>query len=222
MSAENAKQLPGEKMDAIYRFQRHFYDLTRKFFLFGRDELLAKMKINAGDRVLEIGCGTGRNLLKLDRLHPAASLYGLDASSEMLKTAGAKFDARGIEKKIVLRRALAEEFGAKKTFALDEKFDVIFFSYTLSMIPAWQAAVDAALANLKAGGQLYIVDFGDGRGLPGWFHGLLTGWLSLFGVHFRPELLVYLQDLERNGKGELSITPVGGHYAFRAEFRKLL
>jgi len=26
------------RLNNLYRFQRHFYDLTRRFFLFGRDE----------------------------------------------------------------------------------------------------------------------------------------------------------------------------------------
>lgn len=211
---------PSEKMDAIYRYQRFFYDATRKFFLFGRDEMFAQMEINDGDSVLEIGCGTGRNLLKLSRLHPQARLYGLDASSEMLKTAGAKFDAHGIEKRVILRRGLAEEFGAEKTFGREEPFDVIFFSYTLSMIPDWQSAIDAALANLKQKGSLYIVDFGDGRGLPRWFNRLLGRWLALFEVHFRPKLIDYLQNLERTGRGKLTVTNINRHYAFRAEFRK--
>lgn len=211
---------PSEKMNAVYRFQRHFYDATRKFFLFGRDALLAQMEIGIGESVLEIGCGTGRNLLKLSRLHPQARLFGLDASSEMLKTAGAKFDAHGIEKRIVLRQAIAEEFGTEKTFGLVEPFDVIFLSYTLSMIPDWQSAIDAALANLKQKGSLYIVDFGDGSGLPRWFNRLLAAWLTLFEVRFRPKLIDYLQNLERTGRGKLTVTNINRHYAFRAEFRK--
>lgn len=208
------------KMDGIYRYQRHFYDATRKFFLIGRDSMLEQMEINEGDRVLEIGCGTGRNLLRLSQMHPQAKFYGLDASGKMLQTAGSKFDANNLQKAVILRQGLAEELDAKKTFGLSEKFDAAFFSYTLSMIPDWQKAIETALANLKPEGTLYIVDFGDGRDLPGWFYYLLTAWLKLFDVEPRAELLDYLQSLSRQGNGLLKSFPIWRHYAFIAEFRR--
>lgn len=209
------------RLNNLYRFQRHFYDGTRKFFLFGRDALLEQMDINDGDRVLEVGCGTGRNLLRLARLYPRAKFYGLDASGEMLKTAAAKFDANNLEKSIVLRQGLAEELDAQETFSLSEKFDAIFFSYTLLMIPDWRAAIDAALANQKPESNLYIVDFGDGRDLPRWFYRLLTAWLAIFDVRPRPEMLDYLLSLAQQGKGLLRSFPVWRNYAFIAEFRRL-
>ena len=51
-------------MDRMYRRQRHIYDLSRKFYLLGRDEAIARLRPAPGDKVLEIGCGTGRNLVK--------------------------------------------------------------------------------------------------------------------------------------------------------------
>ena len=50
-------------MDRIYRHQRHIYDLTRKYYLLGRDELITALAPPGNGSVLEIGCGTGRNLL---------------------------------------------------------------------------------------------------------------------------------------------------------------
>ena len=50
-------------MDAIYRRQRFIYDLTRRPYLFGRDQMLAELEPPPGGSVLEIGCGTARNLL---------------------------------------------------------------------------------------------------------------------------------------------------------------
>ena len=74
-------------MDKVYRRQRFFYDLTRKYYLFGRDRLIRSLKLAPGDRLVEVGCGTARNLVKIARRYPGAELFGLDASSEMLKTA---------------------------------------------------------------------------------------------------------------------------------------
>jgi hypothetical protein len=39
------ERLPGhgEAMDRMYRFQRHFYDVTRRYYLLGRDQLLDRL-----------------------------------------------------------------------------------------------------------------------------------------------------------------------------------
>ena len=59
-------------MDRMYRRQRHIYDLSRKYYLIGRDEAIARLKPAPGDGVLEIGCGTGRNLIKAARAYRGA------------------------------------------------------------------------------------------------------------------------------------------------------
>ena len=51
-----------EAMDAMYRYQRHIYDLTRKYYLFGRDRMIDRLAVPEGGTVLEVACGTGRNL----------------------------------------------------------------------------------------------------------------------------------------------------------------
>ena len=79
-----------ESMDRMYRLQRHFYDLTRKYYLFGRDGLIERLDARPGETVLEVGCGTARNLVRLARRYPGARLHGLDASEAMLLTAAAK------------------------------------------------------------------------------------------------------------------------------------
>jgi S-adenosylmethionine-diacylgycerolhomoserine-N-methlytransferase len=207
-------------MDRMYRYQRYIYDFTRKYYLFGRDQLIQAMHIQPTDRVLEIGCGTARNLLKLAQRQPQAEYYGLDASNEMLLTAQAKVAKSPYANKIHLTQCLAEQLDYQTTFALDRPFDRVFFSYALSMIPPWQAALENGLANLKVGGELYIVDFSDQRDLPNWFRKILVKWLALFGVHYKPELLPFLEQLVAKGAGHLQVTSLGGHYAFIARFRK--
>src|SRR5438067_2504401 len=69
-------------MDGIYRHQRHVYDLTRHCYLLGRDRLITGLEPPAGGSVLEVGCGTGRNLIVAAARYPEAHFYGLDISSE--------------------------------------------------------------------------------------------------------------------------------------------
>jgi S-adenosylmethionine-diacylgycerolhomoserine-N-methlytransferase len=207
-------------MDRIYRHQRHFYDFTRPLFLFGRDTLLRRMDVRENDRVLEVGCGTARNLLKLHGLRRAARLYGLDASQEMLATARWNVRRRGLERSVRLEHGLAQELCHARTFGLDERFDVIFFSYSLSMIPPCVRALDAALASLKPGRSLYIVDFCDQAGFPPFARAALGRWLAWFGVHHRPELHAHLDVLAAADYGALKREEFGARYGVLAEFRK--
>lgn len=206
-----------QKMDSMYRYQRYFYDATRKFYLLGRDRLIEKMKIDAGDTVAEIGCGTGRNLRILAERYPNARFFGLDASAEMLETARSK---AGEIKNLHFQTALADNFEHLETFGLAEPLDVIFFSYSISMIPPWRESIKQALANLKPGGTMYMVDFYDQKELPSWFRAILTGWLRQFHVQFWSDLIPFLYDLDRAATGILEIEGVARRYAFIASFKK--
>lgn len=206
-------------MDRIYKLQRHFYDITRKYFLLGRDSLIERMDLQPGMEVLEIGCGTARNLIKLAKRHPDIQFYGLDASREMLETAQAKVDDAKLTNRITLKYCLAEELDAKRVFGVASKFDAMFFSYSLSMIPTWRESLQAAFNNLKPGEVVYSVDFWDQKELPGAFRWLLCRWLDLFHVKHRPELLEYMQELERDGRCQLELTPLYRRYAYIAAMR---
>lgn len=208
------------EMDSIYRYQRHVYDLTRKWFLLGRDSLLEQMEVNEGERVLEVGCGTGRNLLRLSQLYPLAKFYGLDVSFEMLRTAAARFDANDLQKVITLRQGLAEDLKVSNAFGLKENFDTIFYSYTLSMIPGWSLAINRALDRLNPGGRLYILDFTDNPGYLSRLYKLLWMWLEPFSAESSVEMLDYLKKLAKEGKGKLNVSHEWNGYAFIAEFRR--
>jgi len=210
-----------DHMNRMYRFTRHVYDLSRKYYLLGRDRLLRDIVIKPGDRVLEIGCGTARNLIKLGRMHPAASLYGLDAAQSMLDTATSSVERAGMTGRVTLRRCLAEQLDYRKTFDMHEPFDVIFFSYSLSMMPTWSDAIDTAIGNLALGGRIHIVDFCDQADLPGWAAGVLQRWLALFHVHHRPELLARLEMLRDGDDVDVTIEPILRRYAFTARIEHL-
>ena len=169
-------------MDEVYRGQRHIYDLTRKYYLFGRDTLIAGLDARPGMRVLEVACGTGRNLAKVGKAWPGVRLFGLDISSEMLKSARA---ALGAEAR--LGEGDACTFDPQALLG-ESAFERIVLSYSLSMIPDWEGALDHAAGLLAEGGSLHVVDFGDLQGLPGPLQTLLRGWLAKFHVEPRSSL----------------------------------
>ncbi len=209
-----------EKMDKMYRYQRYFYDLTRRYYLLGRDKLIEKMDVQAGENILEVGCGTGRNLVILASRFQDATFYGLDASAAMLKTANAKIESKNISN-ISLKNALANDFNFKETFGLKEPFDIIYFSYSISMIPTWQETIANALANLKPGGSFFIVDFYNQKDLPAWFRKVLKSWLKQFQVKYPKDLLPHLESLEMQGAGKLKVVSIYKSYAFMVKFEKI-
>jgi S-adenosylmethionine-diacylgycerolhomoserine-N-methlytransferase len=75
------------RMNRMYRRQRHVYDGTRRYYLLGRDQLIAGLQTGSGANVLEIGCGTGRNLVLAAQLNRLARFFGVDVSTEMLTSA---------------------------------------------------------------------------------------------------------------------------------------
>eukprot|EP01037_Dinobryon_pediforme_P045039 gene45039-57258_t len=105
-------------MDRMYRYTRHIYDLTRKPYLLGRDRLIAGLGLDSGGRVLEMGCGTGRNLILVARRYPKAEVYGFDISEEMLKTARAAVAAAGLGDRIRLAQGDATVFDPQAAFGI--------------------------------------------------------------------------------------------------------
>ena len=163
MSAAPSPEAHAGLMDRVYRRQRYVYDFTRKYYLFGRDRLIAGLALEPHANLVEIGCGTARNLIAIARAYPQTRLYGLDASAAMLETARAAVRRAGLEHRITLAQGLAEQLSPAQFGAAH--FENVLFSYSLSMIPDWRAALAAGYAALSPRGRMHVVDFGDLTGL---------------------------------------------------------
>lgn len=187
------------RMNRMYRRQRHIYDGTRRYYLLGRDQLIAGLNPEAGASVLEIGCGTGRNLVLAARQHPEARFFGIDVSTEMLTSAISAISRHGLANRIRVAHGDGAGFNPETLFKV-AAFDHVMISYSLSMIPEWRGVLHAAANRLKPGGRLHIVDFGRQERLPGIFRTLLRRWLALFHVTPRDDLEGVLKDMaERSG-----------------------
>ncbi len=197
-------------MDDVYRYQRYIYDFTRKYYLFGRDRLITRSRSQARrarDR------SRLRHVAQSDqdrrRLIPARKLFGLDASAEMLLPPPRRSRRAGLNDRIKLIQAYAENL-TPALFGESAPFDEVVFSYSLSMIPDWKQALKAASQVLAAGGLIHIVDFGDLKGLGPVAERILRGWLSLFHVAPRDELLQTIE--QQDVPGHLYL--LAGRYAF--------
>lgn len=175
-------------MDRMYRFQRHVYDATRRYYLLGRDQLVEDLRVPPGGSVLEVGCGTGRNLVKVAATYPESRVFGFDISAEMLKSASRAVLQSPDRSRIQIAQADAVSFDPSRVFGTGS-FDRIFFSYTLSMIPGWEPALRQAVSLLSPGGELHIADFGQCEDLPALARRLLFVWLAQFGV--KPRITLF-------------------------------
>lgn len=205
----------GAHMDTIYRYQRYIYDASRKYYLLGRDRLIRELDATPGKTVLEIGCGTGRNLITAARTWPGARCYGFDISAAMLETADTSVARAHLANRITLAQGDATDFSGGRLFGVP-RFDRIFLSYTLSMIPGWEMALDEAAGALAPGGSLHVVDFGQQERLPRLFHHLLVAWLVRFDVSPRGDLRPVLQELADRHRLRLDFTPLYRGYAWSA------
>jgi S-adenosylmethionine-diacylgycerolhomoserine-N-methlytransferase len=161
-----------------YRLHAGIYDLTRWSFLRGREALVRRVAAGyTPTRILEVGCGTGKNLGHLGRLFPQAQLWGLDLSAAMLGVAGKKL--AGLAHRLTLVQAAYDRPVAEEPF-----FDLVVFSYALSMFnPGWEEALKAAGQDLAPGGAMAVVDFYDSNSP------IFKHWMALNHVRLDGHLL---------------------------------
>jgi S-adenosylmethionine-diacylgycerolhomoserine-N-methlytransferase len=164
-------------IEGYYRWHARIYDATRWSFLFGRTGILREVaKLATPVRILEVGCGTGKNLVTLGRIFPQAVVTGIDLSETMLDVARRK--AASFGSRIQL---LHGAYGATQTG--DESYDLILFSYALSMFnPGFETAIATAHRDLAPGGHVAVVDFHDTR-IP-----LFERWMGVNHVRMNGQL----------------------------------
>lgn len=174
------------RLENYYRFHSRIYDATRWSFLFGREAILDFVPdLPSRPRILEIGCGTGKNIELMEYHFSDANILGVDLSEEMLSVAQTKLQD---SKKVKFRK---QKYGAEE---LDEEpFDLILLSYSLTMIGNQvEEVLDQISKDLKPKGYIAVVDFHTSS--YGWFrhwmdfnHVDLSGHLlSLIQKYFRP------------------------------------
>lgn len=181
MSA-SAPRRPVHPLERYYQFHARIYDASRWSFLFGRNRLLRLAAACCQPHeILEVGCGTGKNLARLHRLFPRARLTGLDLSQAMLARAQRKLAGAGGA--VTWRHQSYDQ-----PLLTTPPFDLLVFSYALTMFnPGWEQAVAAAEADLAPGGLIAVVDFHTSP-LP-----LFVRWMALNHVRLAGHLLPVLQ-----------------------------
>lgn len=118
-------------------------------------ELIAQAQINAGHRVLDLGCGTGTLTLMIKHSHPDADMVGLDGDPQVLEIARAK--AAKAELTIAFDHGLAFQLPYP-----DASFDRVLSSLVLHHLTGEnkQRTAQEIFRVLRPGGELHVADFG--------------------------------------------------------------
>ena len=121
------------ELNTYYRMHAPIYDLTRWAFLFGRNKLVRYLANNLSGRrpktILDVGCGTGKNVIALARAVPDAEIIGCDLSDAKLAK------ARDAVKRLLEPNETRniELINSSILTLKDRQFDLIVCSYMLSM-----------------------------------------------------------------------------------------
>ena len=141
-------------MDRMYRRQRHIYDLSRKFYLLGRDEAIAGLRARAGrqgarDRLRHRAQSRQAGAAPILRRGSSAST----CRGKCWRARRLRWRAPGFPPASPSPEADATAFDPEALFG-EAAFERVMISYALSMIPPWREALAQALDVLAPGGSL--------------------------------------------------------------------
>src|SRR5262245_29672022 len=194
------------RMESFYAGQAEGYDDFRKRLLKGRQELWKLIRPPEGGTWIDMGGGTGANLEYFSdglgtgdregggRPGGLGKISVLDLSHSLLEIAKQRIAAKG------WTNVETVEADATTFQPAGGPVDVITFSYSLTMIPDWFAALENALAILKPGGTIGVVDFyvsrkhaAGGLARHGWWtRSFWPTWFALDNVYPSPDHVPFL------------------------------
>ncbi len=205
-----------ERLEAFYGPQASHYDSFRKRLLHGRESMFEALPVTPAQTWVDLGAGTGASLDFMgDRTQSFASIQLVDLSASLLAVAEERIAHRGL-KQVSLHEEDATTFVPE-----GGKVDLVTFSYSLTMIPDWFAALENARRMLKPGGHIGIVDFYVARKHavdPARHHGSFTRhfwpfWFANDNVFLSPDHLPWLthhfqEVARRESCGSLPYLPI--------------
>lgn len=188
-----------ERLERFYKNQVADYDRFREKMLWGRTPLLrairAHMSCHFAKRKdvvwVDIGGGTGSNIEKMNEIMPIAnfkSIYIVDLCKSMCDVAKQRVTEKGWTNVHVINADACTFIPPDE----DGSVDLVTFSYSLSMIPDFHAAIDNANAMLAPDGMIAVTDFSVSS-IQTWLSRMF--WISFFdldGIKLGAERKQYL------------------------------
>lgn len=154
MPARPTSIVPALGFDVLTRVYDPVVRLTTRERAF-KERLLEQAAIAPGERVLDLGCGTGTLAIWAKQAQPRAEVTGVDADPDMLAPARRKAAEAGVE--VRLDEGLADALPYP-----DAAFEKVLSSLLFHHLPrvAKEAAAREVARVLKPGGELHVADFG--------------------------------------------------------------
>jgi ubiquinone/menaquinone biosynthesis C-methylase UbiE len=208
-------------VDYDISFVRRRYNRIARFFVFFewlfwlprsiRSKAVSRLELKRGSRVLEVGCGTGRNLAPLiEAVGAEGQVYGVDLSEGMLSEAKqlcARRDWRNVE----LMRADAADY------VLPAPVDGVIFSLSYAVIPHHRNALRHAWKQLGPGGYLVIMDAKLPSGVFGKLLHPFVVWTSKLTVLGNPDIRPWDELRELTDDVDYEEAQFGTYYICRAK-----
>jgi demethylmenaquinone methyltransferase/2-methoxy-6-polyprenyl-1,4-benzoquinol methylase len=194
------------RLAAIYPFFEWLFWLPGGI----RAETAKWMGLAPGFRVLEVGCGTGRNFSYLvASIGPSGHLYGVDLSEEMLGRAKGLCSRNGWGNVTLL-------LSDATAYSLPETVDAVLFSLCYSTMPHHRLVLRHAWEHLREGGRVVILDSKLPSGIAG---RILRPWIMFLGratVLGNPDVQAWEELRELAGRSELQERLGGTYFMCRA------
>ena len=147
--------MPALRIRALTRFYDPVVAFTVREGAFKR-RLLEQLSPEPGQRILDLGCGTGTFALLIKKTEPGAELHGLDADPEILARARSKAAAHGGQE-ISFVQGFSDDLPYEDEF-FDRVVTSLFFHH-LTRESKLQTAAEIARV-LRPGGELHFADWG--------------------------------------------------------------
>ena len=159
--------------------------------------LIDQANIRPGDRVLDLGCGTGTLTLMIQRAHPGAEIVGLDGDPQVLAFALEKARRVGIQ--ITWDEGLADCLPYPAG-----SFDRVVSSLVIHHLApeAKRKAMLEVLRVLRPGGTFHILDFGKPHSLVMRMASLLVSWFEPVRENLDGKLIAILEEAGFNSVSE--------------------
>jgi ubiquinone/menaquinone biosynthesis C-methylase UbiE/uncharacterized protein YbaR (Trm112 family) len=181
------------KYEKLYNLIARFYDseffisemVRQRFLPAGEDkarmEIIERLELSSGDRVLETGIGTAGNAPYIYQFEPDVEVYGLDISLGMLKQGVRNLEKWGLETELILANGMALPFE-------DESFDVVFHVGGINAFTGIRTAIEEMVRVARPGSRIVIADETEDV-----TEGPLSkvGFHLFFGKHLAKEILAF-------------------------------
>lgn len=154
----NGKIMDQEKIERVYSNYASVYDhIFGKIFHESRESAVRNLDTRPGERILEVGVGTG---IALSYYPPNCQVVGIDLSSGMLEKAEARKKAFGLHHVILLR------MDAGQMDFPDDSFDTVMAAYVVTAVPDYRKVMSEMIRVCRPGGRIVMLNhFSNGNKL---------------------------------------------------------